>query len=393
MEFYKIKNQNNNSYSYGGQTVISETIKLADPNYDLTFRNLFSPSKRGETIWKDRAISLLKSLIIEGQIKDIDALKNENIQKDINKTNIGVYSSLLRSSLALELEMKDEEVYEVYNIIGLLNIEMQWGYPYNFLETLVNYGLSLKNKYKRIKKYIQVDKDKTFVLAFINCIDNVKLKSKSYFLAEFSSENNKFIKKVDDFLDIIIINLQEISQKLENDEKIYILGKEIGPTGKNWLKLLSLNHWGIEADKNYFKIPNFNFNEEISSAINYLKGVENNYKKAETGYLDKLIKTQKEKEAEEEYWDSVMAAAEEKAKEIVERKIKMYPKLKEFIRLYKILPLVNLEKLAEEPEFINFSEIDMYDVMKFWGDKDDNKEKLEYLKDFIGKKKRSINDE
>ena len=64
MEFYKIKKENNNSYSCGGHTVISETIKLADPNYDLTFRSLFSPSKRGETIWKDRAMSLLKSLII-----------------------------------------------------------------------------------------------------------------------------------------------------------------------------------------------------------------------------------------------------------------------------------------------------------------------------------------
>ena len=354
MEFYKIKKENNNTYSCGGQKIISETIILADPTYDLTFR---------------------------GEIEDIKVLNNENIQKDINKTKIGVYSSLLRSSLVLEVEKKND----IYNTIGLLNIEMQWGYPYNFIEKLVNYGLLLKNNNKKIKKYIQPEKDKTLVLVFINPIDNVDFESKSYFLAEFNSENNQFIKKVDDFIDIIIINLQEISQKLENDEKIYILGKEVGTTGKNWLKLLSLSYWGIEADKNYFKIPNCNFNEEMNTAINYLRSVESNYKDAKTDYLDSIIKTEKEKEAEREakreYWDSVMAAAEEK----VAYKLKIYPILKEFIKLYKINPNVDLEK-AEKTLNIDFSEIDIDDVMRFWGNKDDNKEKLEYLKNFLAKR-------
>jgi len=381
MEFYKIKKENNNTYSCGGQKIISETIILADPTYDLTFRSLFSHSKPGESIWKDRAISLLKSLIIEGEIEDIKVLNNENIKKDINKTKIGVYSSLLRSSLVLEVEKKSD----IYNTIGILNIEMQWGHHYNFIEKLVNYGLLLKNNNKKIKKYIQPEKDKTLVLVFINPIDNVDFESKSYFLAEFNSENNQFIKKVDDFIDIIIINLQEISQKLENDEKIYILGKEVGTTGKNWLKLLSLSYWGIEADKNYFKIPNCNFNEEMNTAINYLRSVESNYKDAKTDYLDSIIKTEKEKEAEREakreYWDSVMAAAEEK----VAYKLKIYPILKEFIKSYKINPNVDLEK-AEKTLNIDFSEIDIDDVMRFWGNKDDNKEKLEYLKNFLAKR-------
>lgn len=72
-------------------------------------------------------------------------------------------------------------------------------------------------------------------MGFINYKGKINLKSNSFFLSEFNSENNTFIKKVDDFVEIILINLLEISQKLENNEKIYILGREIGNIGKNCL--------------------------------------------------------------------------------------------------------------------------------------------------------------
>jgi len=157
------------------------------------------------------------------------------------------------------------------------------------------------------KKNGKCNSVKTLVLGFINYRKNINLASNSYFLSEFSSKDNMFIKKVNDFMDIIVINLQEISQKLENDEKIYILGKEIGDTGKNWLKLLSLRYWGIKDDKKYFKIPKINIDKEIDSAIEYLSKVS--IKSLTFDY-----------EAENEYSISVEEAANEKAKHIIEQK-------------------------------------------------------------------------
>ena len=213
-----------------------------------------------------------------------------------------------------------------------------------------------------------------------------------------------FIKKVNDFMDIIVINLQEISQKLENDEKIYILGKEIGDTGKNWLKLLSLRYWGIKDDKKYFKIPKINIDKEIDSAIEYLSKVS--IKSLTFDY-----------EAENEYSISVEEAANEKAKHIIEQKNaeiaekvakkneevakkneeiskkneiiakKGDEQLKTFLVMLKHMPNFNLDELEKELN-INFSEIDINKVMSLWGNKD--KEKLEILKEYLGKKRRNF---
>ncbi len=282
------------------------------------------------------------------------------------------------------------------------------------------------------KKNGKCNSVKTLVLGFINYRKNINLASNSYFLSEFSSKDNMFIKKVNDFMDIIVINLQEISQKLENDEKIYILGKEIGDTGKNWLKLLSLRYWGIKDDKKYFKIPKINIDKEIDSAIEYLSKVS--IKSLTFDY-----------EAENEYSISVEEAANEKAKHIIEQKnaeiaekvakkneevAKKYEEiakkneeiskkneeiskkneeiskkneeiskkneiiakkgdeqLKTFLVMLKHMPNFNLDELEKELN-INFSEIDINKVMSLWGNKD--KEKLEIIKEYLGKKRRNF---
>ena len=95
--------------------------------------------------------------------------------------------------------------------------------------TIIEYGIVLKKRYQKGEANIPV---KTLVLGFINYKGMYNMGSKSYSLSEFSLEKNQFIKKVDDFLDIIAINLKEISSKLCNNEKIFILGKEISTLEK-----------------------------------------------------------------------------------------------------------------------------------------------------------------
>lgn len=372
MSFYKLKKDEKDNYFIDGQIITEECITLADPTYDLTFKYLFSQSS-----WKNRTISLLKSLNIRENITKIEVLNSEFVEPNLTSNKQGEPLRNLRSDLVFQLNSKDKSGYQY---IELINIEMELKYPTNFLERLIEYGIVLKKRHEKGEANIPV---KTLVLGFINYKGMYNMGSKSYSLSEFSLEKNQFIKKVDDFLDIIVINLKEISSKLCNNETIFILGKEVSTTGKNWLKLLSLRHWAKNIGKNKFEIPNIQLDqldEEISSAFNYLKQ-SNTKSELETIYS-----------VEEDYLASIKEAAlvqakvlaEEKAEVLAEKKLSD-EKLKFFIELYKNNEL-NLEAL-EKLHGLNFSDVSMNKVTEYWGENDEKSEKLKYLKNYIGKKR------
>ena len=416
MEFYNVKKEEDDNYYCNGKILSGEMLTLSDPTYDLTFKYLFSSQNVEEISGEDRLTSLLNSLIYQNKIQSIQELNTEYIKYnyDVNK-NLEPLRAL-RSDLAFKITLKDKKDC---NLIELINIEMQLGFPGNFLERLINYGLLLKerNKDKNNHNY------KTLVLGFINYKGKIELKSNSYFLSEFNSEDNKFIKKVDDFVDIVLINLFEISKKLENNEKIYILGEEVGNIGKNWLKLLSLRHWAKKLKNNTFLIPNINSNKEINSAIKYLKGVQDNdlmkYYQAENDYYNEIKEAAKslakeetekaKKEAEkvrEEMEKKIENAKKEEAEKVkgeMEKKIENAKKeaekakkeaekvkeenLKNFLNSYKNYNNYSLEDY-EKITNINFSELDMKKVIAYWGKEEKYENKLNNLKEYIGKKRK-----
>jgi hypothetical protein len=401
MSFYKLKKDEKDNYLIDGKIITEKCITLADPTYDLTFKYLFSQSS-----WEKRTISLLKSLNIQEDITKIEVLNSEFVEPNLTSNKQGEPLRNLRSDLVFQLNTKDKNGYQY---IELINIEMELKYPTNFLERLIEYGIVLKKRHEKGEANIPV---KTLVLGFINYKGMYNMGSKSYSLSEFSLEKNQFIKKVDDFLDIIVINLKEISSKLCNNEKIFILGKEISTTGKNWLKLLSLRHWAKNNGKNKFEIPDFQVNEEISSAFNYLKQsnieLETIYD-VEEEYLTSINKATLEEakvltDVEEEYLASIKKAALEEAKVLVEEEAKVLAeeeakvlaeeklsdeKLKLFIELYKNMDGFRLEVLEKVHGF-NFSDVCMNKVIEYWGKNDEKSEKLEYLKNYIGKKRKIL---
>ena len=286
MEFYRIKKEEDNNYSYDGKILSGDIVTLPDPTHDLPFKYLFVQQSTEEISGIDRSASLLNTLIFHNEIESIQLLTDFYKNKNLEILN------LLRTDFAFKIKLNNKNDFYLVNLI---NIEMQLGYPDNFLQRLVEYGISLKERNTGNNE----ENYKTLLLRFINNNnEDINLKSNSYFLSEFDSQNNEFIQKVDDFVDIVIINLFEISKKLENNEKIYILGKEIGNIGKNWLKLLSLRHWAKKLGNNTFEIPNICTDKEINSAIEYLKSVKNNelrlYYQMENDWYNKLKKATKE---------------------------------------------------------------------------------------------------
>ena len=176
--------------------------------------------------------------------------------------------------------------------------------------------------------------------------------------------------------------------------------------------MLSLRHWAKNNGKNKFEIPDFQVNEEISSAFNYLKQsnieLETIYD-VEEEYLTSINKATLEEakvltDVEEEYLASIKKAALEEAKVLVEEEAKVLAeeeakvlaeeklsdeKLKFFIELYKNMDGFRLEVLEKVHGF-NFSDVCMNKVIEYWGKNDEKSEKLEYLKNFIGKKRKIL---
>ena len=168
--------------------------------------------------------------------------------------------------------------------------------------------------------------------------------------------------------------------------------------------MLSLRHWAKNIGKNKFEIPNIQLDEEISSAFNYLK--QSNIKleletiySVEEEYLASIkeaaleeAKVLAEEKAKVLAEEKAEVLAEEKAKVLAEEKAKVLAeeklsdeKLKFFIELYKNNEL-NLEAL-EKLHGLNFSDVSMNKVTEYWGENDEKSEKLEYLKNYIGKKR------
>jgi len=384
-----IKKENDN-YSCDGKILSGEMITLTDPTHDLNFKCLFAQQNTIEISGIDRSTSLLNSLIYQNEIESMQELNTDLVKYNFSKNTYLERLRLYRSDLVFKVKLNDKNDY---NLVQLINIEMELDHPDNLKQRLMKYGLSLSNKNRGNNK----EEYKALVLGFINCNGDVNLKSNTLFISEFDSQTNTFIQKIENFVDIVIINLFEISKKLENNEKIYILGKEIGNIGKNWLKLLSLRHWAKKLGNNTFEIPNICTDKEINSAIEYLKEIKvdelSKYFLADDDYFDGIIEGAKilamdmvRQEKEKAKKEAENKKQQMEKKEILLNSEKENDELKKFLDSYKKFnySLEYYENMAN----IDFSEMDMEMVIAYWGKEEKYEEKLNILKDFIGKKRK-----
>ena len=253
------------------------------------------------------------------------------------------------------------------------------------------------------KKQSSPNKMKTIVIGFLNSSSSNNYQSNFYSFSEFDISTKAFKKRIDNFIEIVIINLKDISIKLNKNEDIVLLGKTISKEGKNWLKLLSIRHWGIRADKYNFKIPKLNISSEMDSAISYLKILNDKamdiFFQADLNYQQHVINVAKdmaEDMAKNMAEDMAKNMAEDYANKKTEKLSKNIEKLKEsleneklnnFLTTYKSfnLNLANMETTYN----INLSDFDLHKIENFWGN--DENEKLEKLKNFINKKRKGNN--
>jgi hypothetical protein len=152
------------------------------------------------------------------------------------------------------------------NNIKIIDLEMLLGNDTELEDRLFQYGSSLYKKYSF----------KTVILALINN----KGKKNQPFLSSWiknvkSDEKGNNITNMNKF-DIALVNLYDVLQKISDNQPIFIKGKEIGISGKKWLKLLSIRHWSHKVSKIQYAIPIFiiNLPKEIEHAIHLLKNID-----------------------------------------------------------------------------------------------------------------------
>lgn len=162
--------------------------------------------------------------MIKDEIKDVTLLRTENMVLVPGREEKDDKIRKLMSDLVFKVDCGDKNI---------INVEMQLSNQKEFPERLMNYGTTVKTAN---------DNAPIMVLGFLNSGDFIK--TSCYSLAKFNTKMD-YMEKIDGFINAIIINLKEISEKLSKNEDIYIFGNKINTLGKDWLKLLSLRHWAI----------------------------------------------------------------------------------------------------------------------------------------------------
>ena len=261
--------------------IYSEYSSIVDPSLAQIFNKIFEDDKI--------LIHLLNSLLFpddnENKIIKIERILNEST---ILSNNI---KGFFRFDVACKATYQNNDI----NNIEIIDLEMQLGNDTELEDRLFQYGSSLYSKYSF----------KTVVLALINN----KPKKNKPFLSSWiknvkSDEKGNNIINMNKF-DIALINLYDVLQKISEGQPIFIRGKEIGSSGKKWLKLLSIRQWSHKLSKLQYAIPIFiiNLPKEIEHAIHLLKNIdelelaslENNEK-----CIDVCIQNEREEAIEEE---------------------------------------------------------------------------------------------
>ena len=232
--------------------IYSEYSSIVDPSYDQIFKRMFEDDQK--------LIHLLNSLLFpddnENKIITIERISNENT----------IISNSLKGSFRFDVACKATYQNNDINNIKIIDLEMQLGNDTELSDRLFKYGSSLYNKYSI----------KTVVLALINN----KGKKNQPFLSSWmknvitDDKGNNAINS--NKFDIALVNLYDALQKISDDKPVFIMGKEIGASGKKWLKLLSIRQWSHKLSKLQYAIPIYisNLPKEIENAIHFLKNID-----------------------------------------------------------------------------------------------------------------------
>ena len=247
----------------------NDVYRIKEPTYDQNFKLLFSVSEKVKYFdCYARIKSLIASLLYPNETND-----NISFQYLNNEKFVGDHKYIFDTIGKCEVKQSGEKKYFKEKIV--LEMQRSRQTEYDLFTRFFKYGISLWINSSD-------NSERKTVLAFID-IPNIFEGCQSL---KVHLENEKGeLSLVDINLNIIFINLNDMSVKLTEGDEIKINYNNIKNTGKEWLKLLSVKHWALREDKtNLFIIPknkDFIENKEVISAIEFLNCNNNDKKNAE----------------------------------------------------------------------------------------------------------------
>ena len=297
-QYYNYK-ENEDKYTFvfkNNRKKRSKYYSIVPPVYDVGFKKIFFYGDEGIKIVKDFLNSLIypkKASIISLKYLPKEILSNSHLK--YNKGTRIVDNAFLAT---IEYKDKSGKKYEK-NVI--LDIEMQknnFGEAFN--ERCFHYGTGLRNGH---------DYRETWVIAL--CFDDSKEPeydkgANSYFIKELNLEK---IQQRKNYVNIYEIYLNKL---YSDPHPMSIDGEEIGPIGREWIKLFCLSLWckSYKDDNiNYYIPSEISFTgNEIKNAIEILNCIDIFERNRA-----KLLLTEKENTFREKY-DAGFAKGKEEGK-------------------------------------------------------------------------------
>ena len=272
---------------------VDEIYKIIDPSNDQAFKILFNGNYTINNInCLQRAKSLIQSLLYEingGKlITSMDFLPNEIPEiSGSNRRKLRVLDCPFRCLLA-------------DNTKCVIDLEIQ-NYYYDGLDlNALGYGTALRNAYQSPVIII--------VLLLKNSCEDISFEIKPY----KKSLNETDFKPIDDYVSVFCLDLYYVVDCLNKNTEPELGGLKLSREGKEWIKLLTINHWMNRCENGKierYPVPqNLNNSKEIINAIKILSSKDNSniikniLKEAEKNIIIENIKNEERFQERIEIW-------------------------------------------------------------------------------------------
>lgn len=227
--------------------ITCEPLFIVPPIYDVSFKKVFSCNKIGlesagdflNSLFFPKSQSIIELKCLQKEIPSNSHLKNDQGTLIVDNVFIAKIRYLEKDKEKKMIE-KEKEV--------LIDFEMESNYQIDkYTDKFFNYATGIRN---------QNDFRETWVIAL--CVNRSKKPrsektSKSYVTKKYKFNDNGYNKDLD-YVQIYEIYLKDLYSKFNKSISIFE-NEEIQDTGKEWIKLFTIELWAYSVNDSLYCIP------------------------------------------------------------------------------------------------------------------------------------------
>ena len=285
----------------------SQAVPIADPALDSNFKSIFINKN-------ERMKNFLNNIYFIPNEMEINELNF--IPSDYNKIGNKFNLNSLKPDIVCQAKLKNNKTI-------LIDIEIQISWKITLDDRFINYGICIRKSNsdfeveKKKELYYKKKKKEDDNISY-NFLHKIEKKYKDVYVIALIIDKNlnnqhekiSFYKNINNLIfnelskvNIIKINVNNIFEKINNNEKIFLFSKEIKKDGLDWFKFLVIRYWADKIGAGFigkYLFPkceiyskNFYLNECIQELI-LENGKETDYDQLEEEIREEMLKKKEE---------------------------------------------------------------------------------------------------